>query len=171
MWFFKLLFERDLRARHLERKSDERRWQSPGHKSTKFFCDLKHPHSHIPMAIMSSLYMCHVSYWSSKIHDSMLLCEWSGGPPCHRVWFNLILLKSSCTIWLRAAYHNSILYWCPLSLMYIITAGSQLLGHGDYDIHDGCCCWVVGGGMTSKISKIPQMCDIVWCCGDSSNGF
>ena len=42
---------------------------------------------------MSSLYMCHVSYWSSKIHDSMLLCEWSGGPPCHRVWFNLILLK------------------------------------------------------------------------------
>ena len=36
----------------------------------------------------------------------------------------------------------------------------QLLGHGDYDIHDGCCCWVVGGGMTSKISKIYHRCVI-----------
>ena len=153
MWFFELLFERDLRARHLQRKSDERRRQSARHKSTKFLWSLEH--SHIPKAIMSSLYMCHVSHWSSKIHDSMLLCECSGGPPCHRVWFNLILLKIRRVVvqygWELHTSQFHFILMPPLSHVY---NHRQLLGHGDYDIHDGCCCWVVGDGMTSKISKI-----------------
>ena len=128
---------------------------SPQGTSQQIFCDLKQPHSHIPMAIMSSLYMCHVSYWSSKIHDSMLLCEWSGGPPCHRVWFNLILLKIRRVVvqygWELHTSQFHFILMPPLSHVY---NHRQLLGHGDYDIHDGCCCWVVGDGMTSKISKI-----------------
>ena len=164
MWFFELLFERDLRARHLERKSDERRWQSPGHKSTKFLWS---------EAATYQWQLCfHFTCAMSRTdHQKFMIacCFVNGVVDPLAIVFDSIWFCWRVVVqygWELQITIPHFILMPPLSHVY---NHRQLLGHGDYDIHDGCCCWWWHD--LQKITDIPQMCDIVWCSGDSSNGF